>query len=345
MGIAEYILLLCVFILGFVMLVKGADIFIDGAAAIATRRGVSEHLIGLTLVAFATSIPELAVSDIAAFQGVEGIAIGNVVGSNIANIGLVLGVAIFIMPVAAPKQCYTDGLILLGITFLLAFLIYGDEVIGRGQNELDRVDGLILLAMYGAFSYYLIRNYLKCQGEDTATTDLSKCRIPTPASEVEGLIRVDIHDKDAVFKDWLRVVGGVIMVLVGAQFLVDSAKTIADEVGISEFIIGLTVVSIGTSLPELASSVTAAMKQKHGISIGNVLGSNIINIALVLGSAAAIRPIPAEGSELDLSMPFLFLFTIICVLLVKTRMPKISGLLLIVLYGAFIAALAFGGGI
>ncbi len=332
------IALTIILVIGFIMLVKGADIFIDGAASIATRRGVSEHLIGLTLVAFATSIPELAVSDIAAYQGSEGIAIGNVIGSNIANIGLVLGVAIFIMPVSAPKQSYTDGLILLGITCLLAVLVYWD-------GKLDRMDGLLLLVVYGAFSYYLINNHLKCHGTGDKPPDGTVCREPIHASEVDGLIKVDPVDQDVVMKDWMYVIGGAVLVLLGAQLLVDSAVNIADEVGISKFIIGLTIVSIGTSLPELASSVTAALKQKHGISVGNVIGSNIINIALVLGSAAAINPIKAEGSEIDISMPFLFLFSIICVILVKTKMPKWAGIGLLVLYGVFIAVLATGGGI
>jgi len=324
--------LLTVFVIAFIMLVKGADIFIDGAASIALRRGVSEHLIGLTLVAFATSIPELAVSDIAAFQGVDGIAIGNVVGSNIANIGLVLGVAIFIMPVTAPKQSYTDGLILLGITSLLAVLVYWD-------GQLDRIDGIILLAVYVAFSYYLIRNHLLCNGKDNDP----QCK--ESSVEFDGLINVDKFNKDAIFKDWIMVIMGACMVLVGAHFLVASAVEMAEMVGVTEFIIGLTIVSIGTSLPEMASSVSAAIKQKHGISIGNVIGSNIINILLVLGTASAIRPIATSGTALDLSMPFLFLFTIICVVLVKTRMPKMAGIGLIVLYVVFVATLAFGGGI
>lgn len=326
------------FVVGFIMLVKGADIFIDGAASIATRRGVSEHLIGLTLVAFATSIPELAVSDIAAVQGVEGIAIGNVVGSNIANIGLVLGVAIFIMPVKAPKQSFFDGLLLLAITCLLAGVVYID-------GELGRMDGILFLIIYAGFTYYLISNHMKCHPKDGNVPEDVECPVPIPASEVKGLITVDPTDPAAIRKDWIMVVAGALMVLLGANFLVESAVRIAEEMNISEFIIGLTVVSIGTSLPELASSVTAAMKQKHGISVGNVIGSNIINILLVLGSAAAISPIRAEGDALDQSMPFLFLFTILCVILVKTRMPKFMGIVLVAIYVLFIAVLAFGGGI
>jgi len=332
--------LLAVFVIGFIMLVKGADIFIDGAASIAMRRGVSEHLIGLTLVAFATSIPELAVSDLAAFRGDEGIAIGNVVGSNIANMGLVLGVAIFIMPVSAPKQSYIDSLILLGVTALLAVLIYWDNMLGRE-------DGVLFLIIYALFAYYLIRGHFKNNG--SAVNGSEKNNDPgkglsAPAHDVDGLIKVDPTDPEAAMKDWALVVIGVVMVLVGAHFLVEAATMIAEEFNVSKFIIGLTIVSIGTSLPEMASSISAALKKKHGISVGNVLGSNIINILLVLGSAAAIRPIPAEGKALDLSMPFLFIFTIVCVVLVRTKMPKMAGLGLVALYGAFICVLAFGGG-
>lgn len=333
--------LLAVFVIGFIMLVKGADIFIDGAASIAMRRGVSEHLIGLTLVAFATSIPELAVSDLAAFRGDEGIAIGNVVGSNIANMGLVLGVAIFIMPVAAPKQSYVDSLILLGVTVLLAVLVYWDNMLGRE-------DGVLFLVIYALFAYYLVRSHFKNNSSSERRSEKNGEPDEAPsalAHDVDGLIKVDPTDPESVMKDWAYVIIGVIMVLVGAHLLVEAATRIAEELSVSKFIIGLTIVSIGTSLPEMASSVSAALKKKHGISVGNVIGSNIINILLVLGSAAVIRPIPAEGKALDLSMPFLFLFTIICLILVRTKMPKMAGLGLLALYGVFIAVLAMGGGI
>ena len=328
--------LIFLFVLGFIMLVKGSDIFIDGAASIATRRGVSEHLIGLTLVAFATSIPELAVSDIAAFQGMEGIAIGNVVGSNIANIGLVLGVAIYIMPVKAPKQSYIDSLLLLGITILLVALIAFDEMLGRE-------DGILFLLIYVGFAYYLVKTQLKCQDGECKDKDGNVCEVPTKATEVGGLIKVNINDPNAALKDWVMVIAGACMVLLGANFLVESAKQIAQEFNVSQFIIGLTIVSIGTSLPELASSVSAALKQKHGISVGNVIGSNIINILLVLGSASTIRPIAASGDELSTSIPFLFLFTIICVVLVRTKMHKFAGVGLLALYALFLGVLAFGG--
>lgn len=378
------------FVAGLFMLVKGADLFIDGAASIAARRGVSEHLIGLTLVAFATSIPELAISDIAAYRGVEGIAIGNVVGSNIANLGIVLGIAILIMPVKADRQSYSDSLILLGIMVLLTVLIYNGEA-----PELTRIDGGVLLLVYVIFMAYLVRGMAQgkagtagnrsnsgtggnerngetCGNNDTGMEGnghaspqdpatplplgagpLGSPSSPDPVSSSSSPPSPLPSSPSPVSssslstpsrRDWLLTLGGCIMVLAGAHLLVESSVAIASEFSISQYIIGLTIVSVGTSLPELASSVAAALKRKHGISVGNVIGSNIINSLLVLGSAAAIRPIPSEGHELDVSMPFLFLFTIICVVLVKTRMPRIAGVALLVLYVVFILTLAMGWG-
>ncbi|MCK4614607.1 MAG: calcium/sodium antiporter [Thermoplasmata archaeon] len=304
--------LIFVFIVSFAMLVKGSDIFIDGAATIAMRKGVSEHMIGLTLVAFATSIPELALSDTAALHGVEGIAIGSVIGSNIANIGLVLGIAIIIMPVTSPRKSLMDGVFLLGITTLLALVML--------DGELGRVDGAVFLVIYGVFIYYLIKRHTFNSDRLTKLDEKAVLKAP-------------------LRKEWLMVGAGAAMVLVGAHYLVESAVDVAEMVGISSFIIGLTIVSIGTSLPELASSVSAALKKKHGISVGNVIGSNIINILLVLGTASMIRPIGVEGDEFNFSMPFLFLFTIICVLLVRTKMPRWSGVGLLVLYGLFLGVL------
>ncbi len=314
--------LIFVFIISFFILVKGSDIFIDGASAIALRKGVSEHMIGLTLVAFATSIPELAVSDIAAYQGAEGIAIGNVIGSNIANIGIVLGIAILIMPLQSSKQSMHDGIFLLGITALLILLIL--------DGTLSRVDGFIFLMVYIVFFFILIKRY-STKGQP----------IPEELMETMGSL-----EKESEIKDWIMVGGGAAMVLLGAHFLVESAVEMADKMNVSSFIIGLTIVSIGTSLPELASSVAAALKKKHGISIGNVIGSNMINILLVLGTAALINPIRADNGGMAVSIPFLILFTVLCMMfLLKRELPRWGGILLLSFYVVFLVFLIFAGGL
>lgn len=313
--------LLFVFIISFIVLVKGSDIFIDGASTIALRKGVSEHMIGLTLVAFATSIPELAVSDIAAYQGAEGIAIGNVIGSNIANIGIVLGIAILIMPLQSSKQSMHDGLFLLCITALLILLIL--------DGTLSRMDGIIFLIIYFIFFYILIKRHS------------AKKQVPEVLPETLGST-----GNNSEVREWIMVVGGAAMVLLGAHFLVESAVEMADTMNVSSFIIGLTIVSIGTSLPELASSVTAALKKKHGISVGNVIGSNMINILLVLGTASVINPIKADGGGMAVSIPFLILFTVLCMMfLLKRELPRWGGVLLLAFYGVFLGFLIFAGGI
>ena len=308
---------LCIiFIVSFVMLVKGADIFIDGAAGIAVRKGVSEHIIGLTLVAFATSIPELAVSDIASYHDVEGIAIGNVVGSNIANIGLVLGVAIVIMPVSSPKKSFIDGVILLAVTVLLYFLLL-DGVVGR-------LEGFLFLIIYAAFIYYLVRRHRDGENEEDDFEVLNELK---RKSETLG---------NSIGKDCFILVSGAAMVLIGAHYLVESAVEMAEIAGVSSLVIGLTIISVGTSLPELSSSVAAALKEKHGISVGNVIGSNLINILLVLGTASIIRPIEVSSDTMNFTMPYLIFMTLITVVLVRTRMPRKMGIVLIGFYGIFL---------
>ncbi len=312
--------LIVIFIASFAMLVKGADIFIDGAAGIAVRKGVSEHMIGLTLVAFATSIPELAVSDIASYHGIEGIAIGNVVGSNIANIGLVLGVAIIIMPVSSPRKSFMDGIILLGVTVLLYILLL--------DGSLGRLDGALFLLIYAVFIYYLVKRHREGEGEDLDPGEIEELK--------ELKKKAAAGEKAApLTKEIILLVGGAAMVLIGAHYLVESSVEMAEMAGVSSLVIGLTIISVGTSLPELSSSVAAALKKKHGISVGNVIGSNLINILLVLGTASMIRPIGVGGETMRFTMPYLLVMTVITVVLVRTKMPRWAGVMLLILSTGF----------
>jgi len=290
---------------GILFLVKGSDIFIDGAAGVAKKLGVSEHMIGLTLVAFATSLPELAVSSIASFNRAEGIAIGNVIGSNVANICLVLGVAALITSLKTTKETRRDAIFMTAVAFLLFGVIAFDGVI-------DRYDAVIFLIIYALFIFYLYRT-----------------RKETVEVEVE---------KDGYVKDIILVILGAAGVVLGAHFLVESGVGIAKLLGISDLVIGLTMVALGTSLPELASSVAAALKKKHGIAVGNIIGSNIINILLVLGVAGAINPIKA-GDVMRFTMPFLLLVSVIAAIFASRKIGRKEGIFLLVLYATFIIIL------
>ena len=290
---------------GILFLVKGSDIFIDGAAGVAKKLGVSEHMIGLTLVAFATSLPELAVSSIASFNNAEGIAIGNVIGSNVANICLVLGIAALIMNLKTTKETRRDAIFMTAVAFLLFAVIAFDGVV-------DRYDAAIFLIIYALFIFYLYRTHKENVG-----------------IEVE---------KGSYVKEFILVILGAAGVMLGAHFLVESGVGIAELLGISDLVIGLTMVALGTSLPELASSVAAALKKKHGIAVGNVVGSNIINILLVLGVAGLINPIRA-GDVMHFTMPFLLLVSVIAAIFASRKIGKKEGMFLLALYALFVIIL------
>lgn len=296
---------------GILFLVKGSDIFIDGAAGLAKKIGVSEHIIGLTLVAFATSLPELAVSSIASFNNVSGIAIGNVVGSNVANICLVLGIAAIIMSLKTTKETRRDAIFMVAVTLLLFAFVAID-------GEMGRLDGLVFLVIYILFIFYLYRTH-------------------KGSSEIVAEAGGDAH-RESYGKEISLVTLGAAGVVLGAHFLVESGTGIASILGISDLIIGLTMVALGTSLPELASSVAAALKGKHGIAIGNVVGSNIINILLVLGVAGMINPI-VTGRGIYTSLPFLIVVSVVATIFASRRVGKREGIFLLVLYACFIILL------
>jgi len=319
MGLLDYILftdnsvyvgivLVVGFVFGLYFLVKGSDVFIDGAASIARKRGISEHTIGLTLVAFATSIPELAVSVFAAANGKGDIAIGNVVGSNVANMCLVLGVSILIMDLKTSRTITKNTMIMIGVTALLYLFAVTKE-------ELSRFEGAMFLLIYIGF-FYCIFKYSEEEDEDE--------------EEV----------KERAVNDLLLVAVGAIGVTLGANLLVESAVKMAESMDVDELIIGLTIVSVGTSLPELASSATAAKKGKHGISIGNVIGSNIINIVLVLGMVSLISPVSVAGQVRNVTMPVLMLISILMFFFVKADLRRGEGYVLLGIYAGFLVLLA-----
>jgi cation:H+ antiporter len=258
--------------LGFVAVIKGADWLVDGSSSVASRIGVSGLVIGLTVVAFGTSMPELVVNLLASVEGNTDIAIGNVIGSNIANILLILGVAALIYPLAVQRSTvWREIPFALLATVLIAIMAHDVYVDGALASALTRSDGLILLGFFVIFLYYIFG-----MAKESANT------------EVVGE-EVSIHSWS---RSILLILGGLIGLVVGGKWVVDGAVAFASMLGVSEALIGLTIVAVGTSLPELATSAVAAYKKNVDIAVGNVVGSNIFNIFWILGVSAVIHPLP-----------------------------------------------------
>lgn len=263
----EYLLL----IVGFACLIKGADFFVDGAASIAYKFKISPTIVGLTIVALGTSLPEAAVSISASLAGSNSLAISNVVGSNIFNTLVVVGCSALIAPFIIPKDVIKRDL---PINILAAALL---SVMLLG-GALNRIEGVVLLVCLAVYIYILVRD---------AKRDRAN------ASEDD--------EEKKILKTWVSIaciIGGAALIIVGGQVTVDSAQKIALSLGMSETLIGLTIVSIGTSLPELVTSVVAARKGESGLSLGNAIGSNIMNIFFILGASSVLSPLAASSQNL-----------------------------------------------
>jgi cation:H+ antiporter len=277
-----------IIVLGFVLLIKGADWLVNGASKLARKYQISDLAIGLTIVAFGTSAPELVVNVIASIQGHQGIVFGNIIGSNNFNLFLILGITGLITPLVVRSSTVWREIPISFIAVVLLFVLSNGIFKGQ-QTLLSRIDGLLLLAMFGAFLYYVSKQ-LKFDNADhhsivEETSDL----------KLSGLI-----------------VAGLLLLVLGGRLVVTGAVEVATRLGISETIIGLTIIAAGTSLPELVTSVVAATKKNIDIAVGNIIGSNIFNIFLILGVSALIRPVQFEvalNTELLLlALGTLFLF-------------------------------------
>lgn len=308
------------FILGFFLLIKGADFLVDGSASIAHKLNISSIVIGLTIVAFGTSAPEFIVNIFASINGNTEIAIGNILGSNIANILLILGISSIIYPLATKRNTVWKEIPLSLLAAVLLGVMANDTLIDGGAfSGLTRIDGIVLLAFFIIFLYYTF-GISKATGEvsDTDIKDLS-------------------YTKSTVF-----ILGGLIGLVVGGKWIVDGAVAIAEIFNVSQSLIGLTVVAIGTSLPELATSAIAAYKKQTDIAIGNIVGSNIFNIFWILGFSALIRPLPfSRSSDVDILMAILASAILFFIMFVgkKHVVEKWQGILMILLYVAYIAFL------
>jgi cation:H+ antiporter len=294
------------FVVGLVCLFFGGEYLVKGASRIALHFKLSPMVIGLTVVGFGTSAPELLVSLQAALEGEPEIAIGNIVGSNIANILLILGVSALIAPLIIPAQkMWRDLAFMLAATAVLWVMLLHPVV--------SRIDGLVLLA--GLVIFLVSAFYFGKSDPD----DIE------PAEGNQGVA-------------WAMTIGGLIVLVIGARLLVDSAVVIATSYGISEAVIGLTIVAVGTSLPELATSVIAAYRRQTEIAVGNIVGSNIFNIFGILGITALISPIPADPRFAAVDMPWAAAAAVgLVVLAFALRgLPRIAGAILLVAYAAYV---------
>lgn len=265
-------------IIGFLLLVKGADYFVDGAASIATKLRIPSFVIGLTIVAFGTSAPELAVSLSAALKGSNDIAIGNVVGSNIFNTLVVLGASAAITPIAVEKGIIKkDFPLCILVSVLLGLLSLDMFLFQSSSMTIGRIDGITLLLVFIYFMYTTVKSGMKQRSETEETED---------------------KQSPSLWKSIFICLVGLAGIIIGGDLSVDGAKEIARAFGLSEAFIGLTIVAFGTSLPELVTSIIAAKKGENDIAVGNVVGSNIFNILLILGLSATILPMNVSNTYL-----------------------------------------------
>ncbi len=315
------------FIVGISGVYFGAEWLVKGSSKLSRDLGIKPIVIGLTVVAFGTSSPELAVSLTAAIKGSNDIAIGNIIGSNIANIGLILGISAIVLPLKVEKVLLKRELpLMIGISAgLYAMAI---------DRKIGFVDGLLLFTGIIFFIGYQVYNTLNSKKElknSMAGNPVSKTGMPESTKE-EG------QAKRHLLSNIIYIVIGLACLLVGSHVLVKSAIFIAGSFGISEMVIGMTVVAFGTSVPEMATSVVSVLKKESDICVGNVIGSNIFNILMVLGSVALVRPLNVERGTLFFEFPVMLLFSVALIPMIRgsLRVNRLAGCLLVSGYLAFI---------
>jgi len=314
-----------ILVIGFILLIKGADLFVDGASSIAKTLKIPSLIIGLTIVAFGTSAPEAAVSITGAFAGANDITVGNVVGSNVFNLLVVVGVAAFISPLNVKRSIIAKEFpfAILG-AFVLIVLGYDSKYHNYPDNVLTRADGIMLLVLMGIFMYYLIELALTARKNGEPEEDEIKT-YSIPKSIVFCLV-------------------GIVGIVLGGDWVVDAASDIAMEFGMSQSMVGLTIVAVGTSLPELVTSIVAARKGESDIALGNVIGSNIFNIFFVLGLSSFIHEITINTAV------FFDMFIMLAVSFItygfaasRRKINKPEGAFLVLLYVAYMAFVIWKG--
>jgi cation:H+ antiporter len=303
---------------GFVLLLGGGEYLVRGAGALALRFGLSHLVVGIIIVGFGTSVPELVASIQAALSGAPGIAMGNVVGSNTANILLILGVGAIIYPViVSGAAIYRDGVTMVATAALLLFAVWG--------GQLSTLAGLLFVLLLAAYLVYLIYSDRKANGEAAADEDDDD--LPKPSK--------------SIWLDIAMIAGGTAAVVAGGKLLVDGAISVAQAFDVSDEVIGLTLVAIGTSLPELATSIMAALRKHSDIALGNVLGSNVYNILGIAGITALIKPIPVSAHMVKIDIPVMIAVSVALFVLavVVRRFGKRVGYAFLAGYAVYIYAL------
>ena len=317
----SYILL----ITGFIFLIKGADILVDGASSLAKRLNISNLVIGLTVVAFGTSAPELSVNIVSALKGTTEIAVGNIIGSNIANILLILGISSIIYPLAVSKGTVWKEIPLSFLSVIVLAVLANDQIIDQANfSILSRIDGLVLLSFFIIFIYYSF----------------------SIAQKVSGLDNFVSIQQKGILNSVVLILLGLIGLTLGGKWIIDGIIFIANKYNISTRFLGFTVIAVGTSLPELATSIAATLKKNPEIAIGNIVGSNIFNIFFILGITSLITPIPFHKSiNFDISfiilsslLLFIFMFTGM-----KHKLDRWEGILFICIYIIYITFLIIRG--
>lgn len=317
-------------IIGFALLIKGADLLVDGASNIAKKFHIPEIIIGLTVVAIGTSMPELVVSTTSALQGHSDIALGNVIGSNIANLFLILGACSIIRPLAFKKETiFIENPITILATGLLFFLC-----LNNGQNEITRIEGVILLLLTAIFILYNIIMAKRGNADEEK-------------QQPQGEMQEKTQDNGSIdtYKSILFIVLGILALKYGGDFVVDSASAIAMAIGISEQLISLTIVAISTSLPELITSITATIKGETDMAIGNIVGSQIFNILLIIGLSSVLNPISYSrlyNEDLVLLLAGNIVFALFPFIGEKNKMTRENGILFVIVYAVYMINIIFG---
>lgn len=320
---APFALVLIFLVMGFVLLIKGADFFVEGSSSVAKRLHVPSIIIGLTIVAMGTSLPETAVSVSASLTGNNELAVSNVVGSNIFNLMVVIGVCAMIATVNVAEETIKRDI---PISLVCAGFLLLLGIVGLGDKEgmiLGHFDGIIFLCAFAVYIFHLIKTALKASKEGRKV-------------EIEGGSDEDIK-LISVPMSILFIVGGAIAIAIGGDMTVDAASRIAGDLGMSQTLIGLTIVSIGTSLPELVTSIVAARKNEVDMALGNAIGSNVFNIFMVLGVASAISPISIVAENI-IDLCVLVVFTV-CVWIfagTKRKIGRMEGLCMVAFYAAYV---------
>jgi len=319
------------FVIGLALLIKGADWLVDGASALAKRFNISDLIIGLTIVSFGTSAPELFVNVYASYVGNTDITIGNILGSNIANILLILGISSIIFPLAVQKNTTWKEIPFSLLAAIMVGIMAADFYLDKNPvSAITRSEGIALLAFFFIFMYYIFETSKREQAENAQNNSAESNEINQP-----------------LFKSIFFIIIGLIGLSLGGKWIVDGAVSIATSLGVSQSLIGLTIVAVGTSLPELATSAIAAYKKNADIAVGNVVGSNIFNVFWILGVSSIMNNIPFQQKNfIDVGMTvfaslLLFLFMFIGK---KHMLQRSQGILFLIMYVSYIVYLVITEG-